>query len=206
MSLRQCRSFLVRVSRSWSRELEGGGRRGGVLACLSPSRLSSALTLHLMTHCPLTLHLSFHSTHRTWGRSKGKGYIWSFCWQNKKIVFHLCRYMDVFKGMIQRPICWSDRMVTERAGGKMGEVWRRIYLGGNPLPPPYTPLSPRRRTPPPLPSLASLHSIESDQRSKITLGCWTSEMIQLSKFNFLSFGRFCNRFSGTLGFKKTLTL
>ena len=113
--------------------------------------------------------------------------------------------MEVFKGMIQRPICWSDRMVTERAGGKMGEVWRRIYLGGNPDPLPSlsTPLSPRRRTPPPLPSLASLHSIESDQRSKITLGCWTSEMIQLSKFNFLSFGRFCNRFTG---FKKTLTL
>ena len=46
--------------------------------------------------------------------------------------------MDVFKEMIQRPICWSDRMVTERAGGKMGEVWRRIYLGGNPDPPSLT--------------------------------------------------------------------
>ena len=47
--------------------------------------------------------------------------------------------MDVFKGMIQQPICWSDRMVTERAGGKMGEVWRRIYLGGNPLTLSYLP-------------------------------------------------------------------
>ena len=67
--------------------------------------------------------------------------------------------MDLFKGMIQRPICWSDRMVTERAGGKMGEVWRRIYLGGNPDPlPSPSPISPEEDSPSPsIPCLPSLN-------------------------------------------------
>ena len=40
----------------------------------------------------------------------------------------------IFKRMILWPICWSDRVVTEKGGqgGKMGEVWRWIYLAPSP--------------------------------------------------------------------------
>ena len=54
----------------------------------------------------------------------------------------------------------------------MGEVCRWIYPDPLPLPSPQsTSLSPRRAPPSP----ASLHSIEADQRSKITLGRYTSK-------------------------------
>ena len=82
-------------------------------------------------------------------------------------------------------IGWSLRGAGRagKEGGKMGEVWRWIYLAGPlplkaPLPlrahvslPGPPPLSPRRTPPSP----ASLHSIEADQRSKITLGRFPSK-------------------------------
>ena len=47
----------------------------------------------------------------------------------------------IFKRMVLWPICWSDRVVTEKGGqgGKMGEVWRWIYPSPCPLQPPFSP-------------------------------------------------------------------
>ena len=113
----------------------------------------------------------------------------------------LCIVWDIFKRMILWQIHlfkWSGGHWEGRARGgrrgKMGEVWRWIYLA-SPLPsePPLSPPSPPNSplpSPPPLsprrtsPSPASLHSIEADQRSKITLGRCPSKILRIEFDHF----------------------